>query len=233
MSIDPSAARAEPWYSDRRGARFAPLTGVVAVILWVIGIAIAEGGAETPDEDAGVQEFARYFNDDSGPILAGAFIFMIGSAVLLWFLGSLRARIAGLEGGVGRVASIVFAAGVVTVAMSLGFNAPEAAAAFAAEQIEGGIDPSAAQALWILGDGFFIAAEVAVAIFFLAAWIAGLRTRAVPVWLAWASLVLGVAAFFPWVGWAVLIWGFPLWVLVASVWMFVRPLQPVTVTAAA
>ncbi len=25
------------------------------------------------------------------------------------------------------------------------------------------------------------------------------------------------------IGWAVFIWGLPLWVLIASVWMFVRP----------
>jgi hypothetical protein len=43
------------------------------------------------------------------------------------------------------------------------------------------------------------------------------------VWLAWASLVLAIAAFFPWIGWAVFIWGLPLWILVASVWMLLRP----------
>jgi hypothetical protein len=228
MSADPVRTQSEPWYSDQRGARFAPLAGVVAVILWLIGVVVIESAAGTPDEDAGPQEFARYFNDDSGPILGGAFLFMIGSAVFLWFLGSLRARVAALEGGVGRVASIVFAAGVVTATMSLGFMAPEAAGAFASQEIEGGIDPAAAQALGVLGDGFFIGAEAAVAVFFLAAWIAGLRTRAIPVWLAWASLVLGIAAFVPWVGWAVFIWGLPLWVLIASIWMFMRPVEPVT-----
>jgi hypothetical protein len=223
------AAR-ERWYSERRWARSAPLAGVVAVILWVIGVAIAEAGAGAPDEDAGTQEFARYFNEDGGAILAGAFLFMIGSAVFLWFLGSLRARIQRLEGDVGRIASIVFAAGIATAVMSMAMMAPEAAGAFAADQIDAGIDGAAGQALWILSDGFFIAAEATTAVFFLAAGLAGLRTRAIPVWLAWPSLVLGVGAFVPWVGWAVFIWGLPLWVLIAATWMYVRPLEPVAAT---
>ncbi len=210
---------------DRLGAweRFAPLTGVLAVVLWVVGVGIIEGGTDLPDEDAGPQAFAAYYDEEGGAVLAGAFVFMLGSAFFLWFLASLRARIQWAEGGVGRIASIVFAAGIATAAMSLAFMAPEAAAAFASEEIEGGLDPAAAQALGTLGDGFFIAAEAATAVFFLAAAVAGLRTRAFPVGLAWAGLVLGVAALVPWIGWAAFIWGLPLWVLIASVWMFMRP----------
>jgi hypothetical protein len=210
----------------RRWERLAPLSGVLAVLLWVIGIAIIEGGTDIPDEDAGPQVFATYYDEESGRVLGGAFVFMLGSAIFLWFLASLRARIHWAEGDVGRIASIVFAAGIVTAAMSLGLQAPEAAAAFAADNIDPGLDPGAAQALGVLGDGFFIAAEASVAVFFLAAALAGLRTRALPVWLAWASLVLGIAALLPWVGWAVFIWGLPLWVLIAAVWFFLRPAAP-------
>lgn len=209
-------ARLQAW------ERFAPLSGVVAVVLWIVGVILIESGG-TPDEDEGAQVVAAYYDENSTSILAGAFIFMLGAAVFIWFLGTLRARIHASEGGVGRLASIVFGAGLVTAAMTMAFVAPEGAAAFGAQEVETGLEPAAVQALALAGDGFFIAAVAAVAVFYAAAAVAGLRTGTLPVWLAWASIVLAVAALFPWVGWAVFIWGLPLWVLVASIWMFVRP----------
>jgi hypothetical protein len=209
----------------RTWERFAPLTGVVAVILWVIGLVLMEG-AGAPDEDEGAQAVLDYFDENSARILGGAFLFMLGSAVALWFFGTLRARVHRAEGDVGRLASIVFAAGIVTAVMLIAFAATRGAAAFAAQEIERGFEPAAAQALGVLDDGFFIGAEASLAVFFLAAWLVALRTGAIPMWLAWASLVLAVAAVLPWVGWAVVLWGFPLWVLVVGTWMFLRPAAP-------
>jgi hypothetical protein len=207
----------------RRGAweRFAPLTGLLAVVLWVVGVGLMES-AGTPSEDEGAQLLVEHYDENSGVILAGAFLFMLGSVAFLWFLGSLRARFFQAEGGIARLTAVVFATGIVTAVMAIGFAAPEAAAGFAAQEIDPGLEPGAAQAMNILGDGFFIAGEAAVVGFFLAVGLAALRTRALPVWLAWASIVLGIAAVFPWIGWAVFIWGLPLWVIIAGVWLFLR-----------
>jgi hypothetical protein len=221
-----SEIRAESFWSERRWERYAALTGVVAVALWVIAIAILEGAADPPDEDAGGEAIAAYFEEDNGPILGGSFIFMLGSAVFIWFLGSVRARLRSAEGGVGRIASVVFGSGLVVAAMSLGFAAPQAAGALTAENTDPPLDPGAAQVFDGLGDGFFVAAEAGVAVFFLAVGVAAMRTRALPAWLGWASLVLGIAAVIPWIGWAVYIWGLPLWVLVVSLWLFMRPGVP-------
>jgi hypothetical protein len=209
----------------RAWERFAPLAGVVAFVLWVIAVILIES-ADAPGEDAGAQEYATYFEEDSGTIIAGSFLFMLGAAVFLWFLGSLRARIHWAEGGVGRLASIVFASGIVIAVMVIGLAAPQAAGAITADETDAGIEPAAAQVFEELGDGFFVGGEAAAVVFFLAAAVAALRTRTLPVWLAWASLVLAVAALLPWIGWAVFIWGLPLWVLIVSVWMFLRPSAP-------
>ena len=231
MAVDAARTAGDRWYSERRWVRFAPLTGVLAVILWIIGLSIVETAADQPDTDAAAAEFVTFFDEAAGRLVAGAFLFMLGSAVFLWFLGTLRARIRASEGEPGRIASIVFAAGIVTAAMAMAFMAPHAAGGFAAGEQEAALEPGAAQALFFLDDGFFIAGEAALAIFFLAVGIAALRTDALPVWLAWASLVLGVAALLPWIGWAVFIWGLPLWVLIASIWMFVRPAAPAAAEA--
>lgn len=220
-----SEIRNDSFWSERRWERYAPLAGVLAVILWAISVFVIES-TDSPGEDAGGQEVAAYFESEGGTILAGSFIFMLGTAVFLWFLGSLRARLYGAEGGARRMTSIVFGSGLVVAAMSMGLMAPQAAGGLLAEETNAAIDPGAAQAFEALGDGFFVAAEATVAIFFLAVAVAALRTHALPVWLGWASLVFGIAAIVPWIGWAVYIFGLPLWVLVVSLWLFLRPREP-------
>jgi len=221
--VDEARSATGPWYSERRWERFAPLAGILAVLLWILGVTIVETAADAPGDESPAAEWVQFFEDGANALVAGAFIFMIGSAVFLWFLGSLRARVATAEAGSARVASILFAAGIVIAVMGMGFVAPYAAGGFAAGELNVPLEPGAAQALAVLDDGFFIGGEVATAIFFLATGIALLRTRVLPVWLAWASLVLGVAALLPWIGWAVFLWALPLWVLVTSVLLFARP----------
>jgi hypothetical protein len=227
-----SELRSDSFWSERRWERYAPLAGVLAVILWVISVFVIES-ADSPDEDAGGEAIAAYFESEGGTILAGSFIFMVGTAVFIWFLGSLRARLFWAEGGPRRVTAIVFGSGLVVAAMSMGLMAPQAAGGLMAEETDAAIDPGAAQALDALGDGFFVAAEATVFVFFLAVALAALRTRALPIWLGWASLVLGLVALVPWVGWAVYIWGLPLWVLVVSIWLYMRPVGPVRTEAPA
>ena len=51
---------------------------------------------------------------------------------------------------------------------------------------------------------------------FLAVGLASVRERALPAWLGWLSLALAVVALIPPIGWAVVIWGFPLWILIVA-----------------
>lgn len=209
----------------RAWERFAPLAGVLAVVLWVVGVILVESSG-TPGDEASAQELVAYYEEDSASILAGSFVFMLGTAAFVWFLGSLRERIQWREGAGSRLAATTFGAGILTSAMMIAFVAPEAAAAFGSDQLDRALEPGAVDALALVGDGFFIGAEAALVVFFLAAGVAALRSRALPAWLGWISIVFAVAAILPWIGWAIVIWGLPLWVLVASIWMLVRPSAP-------
>lgn len=204
--------------------RFAPLAGVLAVILWVVGIILLESAGDVADEASG-QVLATHYEENSGSILAGSFIFMLGAAVFVWFLGTLRARILGSEGGFGRLAATTFGAGILTAVMAIGLAAPDAAAALSADQLARPLEAGAADALSALGDGFFIGGEASVVVLFLAAGLSALRFGALPTWLGWVSILFALGALLPWIGWAVFIWGLPLWVLAASIWMFLRPAE--------
>jgi hypothetical protein len=110
---------------NNRWERLAPLTGILAVALWIVGALMLF--SDEPGSGASPEEIAAYFEDDAGKILAGGFLFMLGVAAFLWFVGTLRAALARAEGDVGRIAGIAAAGGVATASMLFGMVAPHAA----------------------------------------------------------------------------------------------------------
>jgi hypothetical protein len=225
------AVRSEGFWSERRWEPIAPLAGVIAVVLWVVSFFVLEGATNPPDQGT-PEEVLAYYEEDSGAILAGNYLFALAVPFFLWFLGSLRSLLWRAESGVARLATVAFGSGVGTAIVLLGFTVPSIAGALAIDEDEP-LSAEAAQTLWILQDGFFVAAWFTLAAFFAATAVVVLRTRALPQWLAWVSLLFAVGVLVPWTGWAVLIFGFPLWVLVTSVLLWRRLSSPVEASAAA
>ncbi len=213
------------------GERWAPLTGVAAVVLWAIGFLVIEGFGDSPSDDAAPAEILRYFEEDEGSLFLGGLIFMLGTLFFVWFAGSLRSTIAALEGASARLASIAFAGAVMKAVFDIALLAPQLAGAFVANESDAPLAPEAAQALWHAGFGFFVAAEYSGALLLVATAIAILRWRLLPAWLAWASLALALILLIPPIGWLGLLIGIPLWTLATSVLLYLRGL-PARETAA-
>jgi hypothetical protein len=207
--------------SLERWERFAPFTGIVAVLFWVLGVVIVESG-DTPNDDAAAVEVVRYFEGEEGTLYLGGFAIMLGSLFFVWFAGSVRATVADAEGGVLRIASILFGAAVAKAVFDMAVVAPQISGAFHANEYDAPLEPGAAQALWAAGDGFFVAAEYSAALFLLATAIAILRWSVLPRWLAWINLLIALVLLIPPIGWAALIFAFPLWVLLVSVLLYRR-----------
>jgi hypothetical protein len=207
--------------------RLAALAGIVAVALWIIGIATLEslGSAdvETPDEAL------SFFQDEENGILLSGFVFQLGALFFLIFLSSLRSRLWTAEGGTGMLTTLAFASGVATAIFMLGMPAGDQAGALAADDLV----PEAAQALNNVGDIFFIGAELSAAVLLFATGLLAVRLRVLPVWLGWASLVIALWLLIPPIGWAGLIFGVPLWTLVTSVLLYLRPAEPAQVETSA
>jgi hypothetical protein len=51
-----------------------------------------------------------------------------------------------------------------------------------------------------------------------------LRSRGLPVWLGWVSLAIALLLAIIPIGWAGVVWAFPLWVPVTSVLLYLRAL---------
>lgn len=192
--------------------RLAPLMGIVGVVLFVVSTVVVES-SDTPDEDAAAADVARYYDGELGTLAVGLILAGLGAIALVWFLEGVRERVAAFSG---QLARLGFGFGFAAVLFLLASALPDLAAAFATDELDRTLEPGAAEALFTLGDGFFFGSEMLLVGFFLFVGLAGVTTRALPAWLGWISIALAVIALIPPVGWAVVVFGFPLWILLVS-----------------
>jgi hypothetical protein len=201
--------------------RLAALAGIVAVVLWIVSVSITES-TNLPDDDEPAAVLT-WFQDESTAILAAGFLFMLGSLFFVIFVGALRARLVAFEGHGAFLTAIAFGAGLGVGFFTLLVPGSNLAGALAEEDLS----PEAAQALVIIDDAFFIAAELSAALMLVAAAFVILRFGALPRWLGWAGLLFALWLLIPPIGWAGLLLGVPLWTVVSAVLMWMRPLGDV------
>lgn len=198
--------------------RITPIAGVLSVVLFVIGVFVLESGNTPGDEATGV-EVATYFSENLERLAIGALLWGVGVIALIWFLDGLRTLISPASG---QGARLTYAFGYGAALFILASVTPDVAGALASDNLDRPLDPGAAEAFDSMGDAFFLAAEIMLVGFFSAVGLASLRDRALPAWLGWISLTLAVVALILPVGWAVVVFGFPLWILLVSVLLWMR-----------
>jgi len=210
--------------------RWAPLGGIIFVVLMVIGTGLL---GDHPDPDAPDQEIADYLGDSGNHTrnIIGAYVWVLAGVGLLWFLTHLRGVLRSAEGGAGTLSNLGFGAGLIFTALLMASSATIAAVAGAVEFRDAPeIDPDFVRVLpqmgysmLLLGGGFTAIVLV------LTTSVISLQTGVFPQWLAWlgvlaAIVLLFAIIFLPMV--ALLIW-----VLAASVVLLMRTEE--TATAAA
>lgn len=205
---------------DATMRRYAPLTGIVFVVLYVIGSIV--GMSDSPDFAGTSQEITDFYLDKKDEILIATIIAAIATPFYFWFLGCLRSAIARAEGGTTRLASTAFGAGVAAGAAGVSGVMINAMGALRVEE-QGTIASATATAYYDIGQILSFAATPALIAAGLAATaVASLRYRAIlPAWLAYATLVLALVDVIPpisWIGTLVSV----LWVLVVSVLLYTQ-----------
>ena len=210
--------------------QYAPLAAIGTVILWAAGVFTVESGRTPSEGDA--SEAVAYFEDDRTTIYIGSMLVMAGALLLIWFVATLREAIVARAPQSTRLGSVVFGGGLAAAIAAMSLPVAQVGGAFAGEE-EGELEPGAAQALYYATDGFFVVAMYGAALLVLATAVAIFRTRIFPVWLGWASVLLGIWLLIAPIGWIALIFAFPLWLIVVAVllWRATTAAGPATAPA--
>jgi hypothetical protein len=168
---------------DRWGAAsgFAALAAGAAAVVF-------ERGA--PPVGASDAQVAAFFGANAQALLAQSLLFLVSSALFLWFVGCLRTRLAALESGTGRYAGIVFGAGVGYVALSVVAQAGQIALARVAAAAAA---PELVAAVGALSLALFTVASVPAAVMLAGYAVLAVRSDALPSWLGLLAAVAGTA----------------------------------------
>jgi hypothetical protein len=201
--------------------RWSPLSGALAVPFWLVAVILISTKAEG---SKGPKILASYHQHSDGILLAGL-LWSIGILLFIWFLGSLRSHYLVAEGDhPGRISALAYGGGI--AASVIGMLIPVADEVGALNKDN--IDASGAAVLHHFSDAFFVATEYTLTILFFTSAIMALRYAALPRWLGWLSLLIGIVLLIGPIGWAALIFATPIWTLIVSIWLYVKTEQPTT-----
>ena len=170
-----------------RVEEYAPLTGIIPILLALAGLIVWEGPAARPEWDAPRPAILAYFADRDTVVLGG-FLLMLAAVCFLCFAGWLRAVLRRAESGDGALSAIAYGGGVAAAAFMLAMPATNVFAALFA----GELGPRSAQTFFFFGDVFLYPAAMASSVLVGATALVALRTGVLPRWLGWLSLVLAL-----------------------------------------
>jgi hypothetical protein len=199
--------------SDRWG-RLAPLTGVLFAVLTVAAI-VANSG-ESPKASAGpLKVFAYYAKHRSG-VQTSAILFALAFLVLMLFAGALRSYLRRTPAAEG-LGALVLAGAVLMAAGALVGGGVEYGLAHNIHSL--GLEE--ARTLNLLSDELFLPILAGGFVFGVCAGIAILRGAALPTWLGWAAIVIGIVTIVPPASMFALL-AFIVWTVVVAILMYRR-----------
>ena len=191
----------------------APLTGVAFVVVGIISFLIS---GEPKSADEPVKEIVNFYVDKKDSVQISAIAGVVAGLFLIFFGAYLR-KVLRAAGGEGETLSLVSFIGLVLVA--LGF-AIDGTILFALAEAAEDIDPVAVQSLQALWDNDFLPIMLGVLAFLWATGISVIRSGALPKWLGWVMILLGIVGVTP-IGFVAAI-GSAILVLVLSILLSLR-----------
>jgi hypothetical protein len=190
--------------------------GVAAVALWITGLVTTSSLTTSLADKATDAQVYAWVQGNKNPIILGSWLFMAGCFVFVWLATLLRTRLADAEGGSSPAASVAYAAALMMAVFGV----------LTQSDIISGIDadsvtPASAAAYHRFSDLGFVGAELGVTLFLGSIAVLAFRTAVLPRWWAALTALVAVVAFIGPIGWAALIFGFPVWLLVTP-WLVGR-----------
>jgi hypothetical protein len=195
-------------------ARWSPATGILFVALWLVAFAITDGSPDSGDSDA---KIVSYYADSGHRArdIVGLFLILAASLLFLWFLASLRSRLARAEGRAGGMTAAAFGAGLVSTVLWFVAVVVFVAPSFArADTSKFQLDPDTFRLLNDLGYTLWFGGTTIAAVTVVATAVLSRRTGLLPRWLTWLSFAVAATLLVAFLFIPILI--FLGWVLVVS-----------------
>jgi len=198
--------------------RWPVLGGIVYVVLGVLGTVVA---GSTPDFVGDPANIAVYYKEEYDSILASGSFYLLAGFFLLWFVAGLRSGLERADGAGSPLASAALIGGAAGTALMIGGAAIGMVGGLRADE-QGSIDPQAAAALYDVSSVMFgLAAPMAWAAAVLATAMVALRSSALPSWLGWISILMGIALLIPPINFfSIIVMG--LWVIAVAILLYIR-----------
>lgn len=190
-----------------------PLTGIVFIVLAIVAFAI---GGEPPEAKEGAQKVVDHYVDNKDSIQASALIATLAGVFLIFFFGYVRKVLRAAEGPNGMLSLVSFV-GAAILATGI---AIDSTIAFALAEQANKIDPAAAQALEAIWDNDFMPIALGSTVLLFATGLSIVRHGALPAWLGWIAILLGLISATP-IGFVGFL-GSILWILIVSVMLTMR-----------
>jgi hypothetical protein len=189
--------------------RVAPLSGVLAVVLIVVGFGPV--GGSTPGSNKSGAEVASFYSNHHSKQFAAAVVVAFGALFLAIFVASLWETLRAAGGGE-LWATLALIGGTVAVG---GFFVAVAVHWALADGGDHHFSAQSMRAINGIDANDFPAFALALGVMVLGAAGATLASGALPRWLGWAALVIGIISFTPagFLGFALI----GIWIIVASI----------------
>lgn len=176
--------------SDRMWGRIGALSGIVGMVLNTVGFMLIGAGGGAPRPGASAEAIAKIVAEPVGTqVLVGRYVGMLGALLLVVFAARLYGSLRRAEGDPGWLSAASFGSALVFFAGADGAGASLYALSLGAGQ---GLDVQGATALVNLNVAFFAGARAFGALWLLMTAVVIVRRAELPVWLGWASAVIGV-----------------------------------------
>jgi len=201
--------------NGRRGLGWlVPLAGVGFVVLGIISFAV-QGEPKSADDP--VNEIVDFYLDNKDSILVAQVIGAIAGLLLIAF-GAYLAKVLRAADEGNWVLALLPLLGFVI--MDVGFAIDGTVLIGLAEAADD-IEPTSVQTLQAFWDNDFLPIALGVMVFLFSFGIAVVRIGALPRWLGWVAILLGIVALIPPIGFASFIGGAVI-ILIVSILLAVR-----------
>jgi len=168
-----------------------PLTGVVFLVVVIVGFTVS---GEPPDpKDDSAQKIVDFYVDNKSSLMAGTYLEGLAAALLVFFGAYLREALRVVAGGKDFLSTAAFA-GLLLIAV--GFAVDGSINLTLAETADD-IDPAGVQALTALFHNDFVPFAVGSVVFLVAMGISVLQHGALPKWIGWIAILLAVIGLTP------------------------------------